>query len=78
MSEYAVVVFQPVTDPAQLDFASKEATDVDEVMAIVRDVLVNHPDAWRMIHVLHIEDLPAMIEGPPEATSSNDFPQEPT
>jgi hypothetical protein len=65
-AEYAVVVLHPIDEAAgRLDFSSKECANTDEVIEAMRVFLVDHPDNWRIIHVVHIEDLPMIMEPPP-------------
>lgn len=62
---YAIVVLHPPTDPKRADFSSKEVDSTEAVHEALQELFDTVPlDQWRMIHVLHIEDLPLFMEGP--------------
>lgn len=61
--DLAVVVLLPEGEEQRLDFASREVGGWPGVLAAVEEAVAAAP-RWRAITIVHIEDLPAMIEGP--------------
>jgi hypothetical protein len=64
--KYAVVVLHPEKDKTKMDFSSKECEDEAAVVAAVQEVLdlaTRADDTWRLIHIVHIEDLPLLMDG---------------
>lgn len=76
MSTHAIVVMHPVKptqpgEPTQLDFSSKEIDGLEELVAAIREVFASESTgdvAWRVIQIVHIEDLPLLMEPPPGAS----------
>lgn len=63
---FAVVALLPEAVPGRADFVSREFSSWDEVPAMMAQLEAGEP-CWRVVSFCHIEDLPLMMEGPPEA-----------
>lgn len=57
----------PETDATRLDFNSREFDDWTEFAAFMAEAEAAMPN-WRLVSVCHVEDLPRLMDPPPEAT----------
>lgn len=58
---YAVHALLGIVDGQTIEM-STEARDIDDALACVRQAVEEHPD-FRVVAVMHVEDLPAMLDG---------------
>lgn len=68
MSRYAVHALLSVTDGASQEVTT-EATDLDDALNKIRDCVAAYP-SFIAISLLHVEDLPASVEGAERAAAT--------
>lgn len=73
---YAVHVMIAVDDANVATGAVRECDTVSDVLASVREILIGQPD-FRGITVVHLEDLPALMEGAEHLGASSEIAKPP-